>query len=53
MPFIAQSAVANWSAGFDGSPVILGPYQRAYEPNTIFIPVRAWSDGTADVLNRA
>ncbi|MBV8728019.1 MAG: hypothetical protein JO233_09540 [Candidatus Eremiobacteraeota bacterium] len=49
MPFVSHAAIATWAAGFDGSPVLLGPYQRAYEPNTIFIPVRRWSDGTLDL----
>lgn len=47
MPFVAQDQTASvWAAGLPGSPVILGPYQRAYEPNTIFIIVRRWSDGS-------
>ena len=48
MLFIAQSQLATYAAGFDGSP-ILGPPPgtfRAYEPIPIFIPVRRWSDGS-------
>ena len=49
MHFVAYADVVNvWAAGLPGSPIILGPYQRAYEPNTIFIPVRRWSDGSLD-----
>jgi hypothetical protein len=48
MFFIAQSQVATWTAGFDGSPILAPPSgtYRAYEPLTIDIPVRHWSDGS-------
>jgi hypothetical protein len=46
MPFIAYNQVSTWAAGWDGSPVIAGPHMRPYEPMTIFIPVRRWSDGS-------
>jgi hypothetical protein len=47
MLFIASDQMATWAAGFDGSPVIAPPPNiRAYEPMTIFIPVRHWSDGS-------
>lgn len=49
MPFIAMRDAATWSAGFDGTPILLGPYMTPYEPMTIFIPVRRWSDGTFDL----
>jgi hypothetical protein len=48
MLFIASSQIDTWAAGFAGSP-ILGPAIgtfRAYEPITIAIPVRRWSDGS-------
>lgn len=48
MPFIASTQEPDWAAGLDGSPVLLGPNMRAYEPITIFIPVRRWSDGSMD-----
>lgn len=50
MPFIALDQVATWSAGFDGSPIIAPPLStfRRYEPLTIFILARRWSDGTLD-----
>lgn len=47
--YMSQSACVSpfrVAAGGQGSPIILGPYQRAYEPNTIFIPVHRWSDGS-------
>lgn len=50
MPFIAYDQVATWAAGFGGSPIFAGPYMRPYEPMTIFIPVRRWSDGSPGPL---
>jgi hypothetical protein len=48
MFFIAMDQLATWAAGFDGSPIVAPPLNtmRAYEPLTIFIPVRRWSDGS-------
>jgi hypothetical protein len=47
MLFIAYDQMATWAAGFDGSPIIAPPATfRPYEPMTIFIPVRHWSDGS-------
>lgn len=46
MPFISYDQVATWTAGWDGSPIVVGPYMRPYEPTTIAIPVRRWSDGS-------
>ena len=46
MPFVAHEQVTTWAAGFDGSPILAGPYLRSYEPAVIFIPVRRWSDGS-------
>ncbi|MGB8152099.1 MAG: hypothetical protein WCE97_13000 [Candidatus Cybelea sp.] len=49
MPFIAYDQLATWGVGFKGSP-ILGPPPRStfrpYEPVTIAIPVKRWSDGS-------
>jgi hypothetical protein len=46
MPFIAYNQLAIWAAGQKGSPILAGPHMRPYEPMTIFIPVRRWSDGS-------
>jgi hypothetical protein len=46
MPFIAYNQAATWTAGWVGSPIDAGPYFRPYEPMTIAIPVRRWSDGS-------
>ncbi len=46
MPYISASEVSTWAAGVDGSPILLMPMYRPYEPVTIYIPVRHWSDGT-------
>lgn len=47
MLFIAYDRLATWAAGFDGSPILAPPANmRPYEPITIFIPVRRWSDGS-------
>jgi hypothetical protein len=47
MLFIAYDQMATWAAGFDGSPILAPPpTMRPYEPMTIFIPVRRWSDGS-------
>lgn len=50
MLFVALNQMDTWAAGFDGSPIISPPTgtMRAYEPTTIFIPVRRWSDGSLD-----
>ncbi|HTU80832.1 MAG TPA: hypothetical protein VMF61_01805 [Candidatus Acidoferrales bacterium] len=49
MLFIAKDQMNLWAAGFEGSP-IFAPWppnsMRAYEPTTIDIPVRRWSDGS-------
>jgi len=48
MPFVALDQVDTWGASFKGSP-ILSPATatfRRYEPVTIVIPVRFWSDGS-------
>ena len=46
MPFISMAQIPDWAAGYDGSPVLLGTGFRAYEPISIFIVVRRWSDGS-------
>jgi hypothetical protein len=50
MLFIAKDQMDTWAAGFDGSPILAPPpnTMRAYEPITIDIPVRRWSDGSMD-----
>jgi hypothetical protein len=48
MPFVAYDQLSTWAAGFKGSP-ILGPPPstfRPYEPVTIVILARFWSDGS-------
>lgn len=52
MPFISSAQIADWSAGWDGSPVLIGTGFRVYEPVTIFIIVRHWSDGSPDLPHR-
>jgi len=51
MLFVATNQMDTWAAGFDGSPILAPPpnTERAYEPITIDIPVRRWSDGSLDL----
>jgi hypothetical protein len=49
MPFIATDQLSTWAAGLPGSPII-GDAGSPYEPVTIFIPVRRWSDGSPGPL---
>jgi hypothetical protein len=49
MPFIATGQLSTWAAGLPGSP-IMGDPGSPYEPVTIFIPVRRWSDGSPGPL---
>jgi hypothetical protein len=48
MLFIALDQMNTWAAGFEGVPILAPPAgtMRAYEPITIFIPVKRWSDGS-------
>jgi hypothetical protein len=46
MPFIPYGQESTWAAGLTGSP-ILGGGAEPYETNTLYIPVRRWSDGSA------
>lgn len=50
MLFVALDQMDTWAAGFDAVPILPPPpgTMRAYEPTTIFIPVRRWSDGSID-----
>lgn len=45
MPFIPYGQEAQWGAGLPGSP-ILDTVGSPYEPTTLYIPVRRWSDGS-------
>jgi hypothetical protein len=45
MFFIPHGQAATWAAGLEGSP-ILGQEGSALEQTVLFVPVRAWSDGT-------
>jgi hypothetical protein len=47
MFFISQTDPAAWGAGAQGSPIL--SFNDKWEDLTIFlVPVREWSDGTAD-----
>ena len=47
MFFISQTAPAAWGAGVEGSPIFA--FNDKWEDLTVFlVPVRQWSDGTAD-----
>ena len=47
MFFVSQTAPAAWGAGVQGSPILA--FNDKWEDLTIFlVPVRQWSDGTAD-----
>ena len=47
MFFVSHMDPATWGAGMDGSPVLA--FDDKWEGLTIFlVPVREWSDGTAD-----
>ena len=47
MFFISQAGPAAWGAGLPGSPIIA--FNDSWEQLTVFlVPVRQWSDGTAD-----
>ncbi len=45
MPFIPFGQEAQWGAGVPGSP-ILDTVGSPYQPTTLYIPVRQWSDGS-------
>ena len=45
MPFIPYGQEAQWGAGLPGSP-ILDTVGSPYQPTTLYIPVRRWSDGS-------
>ncbi len=45
MLFVPHGQAASWAAGLDGSP-ILGGEGSELESTVLFIPVRAWSDGS-------
>ena len=47
MFFVSQTDAAAWGAGAQGSPIL--SFNDKWEDLTIFlVPVREWSDGTAD-----
>jgi hypothetical protein len=47
MFFVSQSDPATWGAGLPGSPIFA--FNDSWEHMTTFlVPVRVWSDGTAD-----
>jgi hypothetical protein len=49
MFFVPNAQVAGWGADLPGSPALAAPSPP--EPvTTIFVPVRKWSDGTADEM---
>jgi hypothetical protein len=45
MFFLPPGKATDWGAGKDGSPV-LGQDGRSIETTVLFVPVRAWSDGS-------
>jgi len=45
MPWIPYGQEAQWGAGLPGSP-ILETLGNRYQPTTLYIPVRRWSDGS-------
>jgi hypothetical protein len=45
MLFVPHGQAARWGAGLDGSPV-RGQDSGPLDPTVLFIPVRAWSDGS-------
>ena len=45
MFFVPHGQAPAWGAGLDSSPV-LGADGGPYEPTTLFVPVRRWSDGS-------
>jgi hypothetical protein len=45
MFFVPHGEAPAWGAGLDSSPV-LGKDGGPYEPTTLFVPVRRWSDGS-------
>ncbi|HKD80058.1 MAG TPA: hypothetical protein VKH81_10210 [Candidatus Angelobacter sp.] len=47
MFFVSQTDPAKWGAGLDGSPV-LAFHDTREQLTTFLVPVREWSDGTAD-----
>jgi len=47
MFFYSQTDPAKWGAGLDGSP-ILAFHETREHLTTFLVPVREWSDGTAD-----
>ena len=50
MFFVSQTDPATWGAGVQGSPILA--FNDKWEDLTVFlVPVRMWSDGTADVAN--
>jgi hypothetical protein len=47
MFFVSQTDPATWGAGVQGSPILA--FSDKWEGLTVFlVPVRQWSDGTAD-----
>jgi hypothetical protein len=47
MFFVSQTDPAAWGAGVQGSPIVA--FNDKWEDLTVFlVPVRQWSDGTAD-----
>jgi hypothetical protein len=47
MFFLSQTDPAAWGAGMQGSPIFA--FNDKWEGLTVFlVPVRQWSDGTAD-----
>ena len=47
MFFVSQTDPAAWGAGVQGSPIFA--FNDTWEGLTVFlVPVRQWSDGTAD-----
>jgi hypothetical protein len=47
MFFVSQGDPATWGAGLEGSPIIA--FNDTWEHLiTFLVPVREWSDGTAD-----
>jgi hypothetical protein len=46
MFFLAHTDVAAWGANLDGSPI----FAAQGDPETFFVPVTKWSDGTPSVM---
>ncbi len=47
MFFVLPGQAADWAAGFDKSPIMVGASGSQFETTVLVVPVRRWSDGSA------